>query len=129
MDEPGSPAPITAPSQPPLVGVVGPCAAGKSSLINRLKADGYTRVRHIAQEHSYVAEMWKRITHPDILVFLQVSYPVTLQRRNMDWTEKEYLEQLRRLQHARRHADLVIDTDNLSLDQVTEQVERFLQSL
>jgi hypothetical protein len=69
--------------------------------------------RHIAQEHSYVADMWQRLTHPDFLIFLKVSYLNTLKRRNLNWTEAEYQEQLFRLRHAILHADLTIDTDLL----------------
>jgi dephospho-CoA kinase len=35
------------------IGVVGPCAAGKTTLVAALKNRGY-EVHHIAQEHSYV---------------------------------------------------------------------------
>jgi ABC-type cobalamin/Fe3+-siderophores transport system ATPase subunit len=96
-----------------LVGVVGPCASGKSTLIANLNSVGVS-ARHIAQEHSYVQDMWQRITNPSILVFLDVSYPMSITRRNLDWTEKDYLEQRRRLEHARLHANLYIDTDPLT---------------
>ncbi len=109
-----------------MIGVVGPCGAGKSTLVDALDALGY-RTRHIAQEHSYVRDMWKRLTNPDLLVFLQASYPVTCQRRSLDWTEADYLEQQRRLAHAREHADLFIDTDPLDPDQVLAQSLAFLQ--
>ncbi len=78
MDEPAS-------TKKLLIGVVGPCAAGKSTLIAGLTRLGY-RTRHIAQEHSYVKDMWQRLTNPDILVFLDASYPTTCQRRKLDWT-------------------------------------------
>jgi len=119
-DPPGGEKPI-------LIGVVGPCGSGKSTLTNALDALGY-RTRHIAQEHSYVRDMWKRITNPDLLVFLQASYTVACQRRSLNWTEADYLEQQRRLSHAREHADLFIDTDPLDPDQVLLQVLAFLQS-
>ncbi len=111
-----------------LIGVVGPCTAGKSTLIEYLAAEGY-RARHIAQEHSYVPEMWQKITNPDVLIFLQVSFPVAQQRRKMDWTEKDYLEQQRRLAHAREHADFYLETDSLSIEEVREKVKAFLDSL
>jgi deoxyadenosine/deoxycytidine kinase len=110
------------------IGVVGPCAAGKSTLIAKLKQHGY-EARHIAQEHSYVANMWKRITNPDVLIYLDVSYYLTLERRNMNWTEAEYAEQLRRLAHAREHADLYIETNPLTADEVFQVVLNFLESL
>jgi deoxyadenosine/deoxycytidine kinase len=111
-----------------LIGVVGPCAAGKTTLINGLKRHDI-EARHIAQEHSYVADMWQRLTHPDILVYLDVSYPVTLERRKMDWNEREYREQIDRLEHARRNANLYIHTDPLTPEQVLEQVLTFVGQL
>jgi deoxyadenosine/deoxycytidine kinase len=72
-----------------LVGVVGPCAAGKSTLIAGLKERGY-QGKHIAQEHSFVPDMWQRVTRPDLLVYLDVSFPVSLQRRKLDWMEKDF---------------------------------------
>lgn len=111
--------------KPIRIGIVGPCASGKTTLVSRLLTYGYD-ARHIAQEHSYVPDMWKKITKPDILVYLQVSYPFTLQRRNLDWTEKEYNEQLNRLRHAHEHANLVVNTDNLSSEEVLVQVIQFL---
>ncbi len=115
------------PASSPLIGVVGPCGSGKSTLIARLEQRGFT-CRHIAQEHSYVKDMWKRITNPDVLIFLQASYPVCSARRALNWTEEEYLEQQRRLEHACAHADLVIDTDSLTPDEVFERVMAFLNS-
>lgn len=93
-----------------------------------LEAQAY-RVKHIAQEHSYVKDMWKRITNPDILIFMDASYPVTLQRRKLDWNEANWQEQQRRLSHARAHADFYIDTDLLTPEQVAEKVLGFLKSL
>ncbi len=107
------------------IGIVGPCAAGKTTLVNGLRQHGY-EARHVAQEHSYVADMWKRISNPDILIYLDVSYPLTLRRRKMEWTEREYDEQIHRLRHAREHTDLYLLTDQLSPDEVLEQVLRFV---
>jgi thymidylate kinase len=107
-----------------LIGVVGPCGAGKSSLVAGLQARGI-KARHIAQEHSYVQDMWKRMTNPDILIYLDVTYENTVIRRKLDWTPDEYAEQLRRLDHARQHADLVVDTNPLTILQVLETVIAF----
>ena len=108
-----------------LIGVVGPCAAGKSTLITELTPLGF-RTRHIAQEHSYVKDMWQRLTNPDILVFLDASYATTCQRRKLDWTEADWQEQQHRLRHARENADLYLDTDKLSAEQVLERVVEFV---
>lgn len=108
------------------IGVVGPCAAGKTTLVTKLRNMGY-QVRHIAQEHSYVPTMWKRIAKPDLLIFLDVNYENTLRRRQLNWTFEEYQEQLRRLSHARQHADLVIDTNPLNEEEVYHLVIEFLK--
>jgi deoxyadenosine/deoxycytidine kinase len=110
------------------IGLVGPCTAGKSILRAKLEAHGY-RVKHIAQEHSFVKDMWKRITKPDILVFLDVSYPTTLLRRKWDFRETDYQEQLHRLAHARQHADIYIHTDALTPDEVLNEVLKFLSGV
>jgi deoxyadenosine/deoxycytidine kinase len=110
-----------------LVGLVGPCGAGKSSLAAKLKGEGFL-IRHIAQEHSYVPDMWKRLTNPDLLIYLDVSYENTILRRNLDWTYAEYAEQLHRLRHARQYADLVVDTNPLELEEVQHIVLSFIQS-
>lgn len=110
----------------PSIGVVGPCTAGKSTLIRRLEGKYNVSLRHIAQEHSYVQNMWQRINPPEWLVFLDVSYPASMRRKKLNWTEAEYQEQQRRLAHARENADLYLMTDNMTPEQVAEQVERFL---
>jgi deoxyadenosine/deoxycytidine kinase len=111
-----------------LIGVVGPCGAGKSSLVAGLKIRGYM-VRHIAQEHSYVPDMWRRLTDPDILIYLDVSYENTMLRRKLDWSFEEYSEQLHRLRHARQYANLYIDTNIMILEDVIRFVDQFIQSI
>jgi deoxyadenosine/deoxycytidine kinase len=108
-----------------LIGIVGPCGAGKSTLIAGLENAGF-RCRHIAQEHSYVPYMWKRITNPDFLIFLNASFEVATRRRRLNWTEADYAEQQRRLAHAHEHADLIIETDPLSPQDVLARAIRFL---
>jgi deoxyadenosine/deoxycytidine kinase len=113
-------------AQPPtLLGIVGPCAAGKTTLVSALRARGVS-CKAIAQEHSYVPDMWQRLTRPELLIFLEVSYPVTVQRRKLDWTVEEYETQLYRLRHAYQHADLRIATDQLTPQQILERVLEFL---
>jgi cytidylate kinase len=114
------------PSHRSLIGVVGPCGSGKSTLIAGLEKHGYT-CRHIAQEHSYVQAMWQIIAKPDLLIFLYASFPVSTARRKLNWQQTDHDEQLRRLNHARQHADLVIDTDDLSLEQVLQKAVEYLE--
>ena len=110
---------------PVTIGLVGPCTSGKSTIRPLLEARGY-RVRHIAQEHSHAPAMWREIADPDVLVFLDVSYPETLRRRDWSWTEGEYAEQQRRLAHARENADLVIGTDEVSPGDIVERIMRWV---
>jgi cytidylate kinase len=128
MEPPGSKSLIntSALRRTPLVGVVGPCGSGKSTLIAGLEKYGYA-CRHIAQEHSYVQAMWQMITNPDVLLFLDASFPVSTVRRRLNWQKKDYDEQLRRLSHARQHASLLIDTDNLTPEQVLQKALEYLQ--
>lgn len=113
-------------SQKPLLGVVGPCGSGKSTLVAGLEKYGYI-CRHIAQEHSYVRAMWQKIAKPDLLIYLSVSFSISTARRKLDWQKKDYDEQLRRLDHARQHADLSIDTDELTPEQVLQRVLDYLE--
>jgi len=116
------------PSITPLIGVVGSCGSGKSTLIAGLEKLGY-RCRHIAQEHSYVQAMWQIVSKPDILIYLGASFPVSTQRTKLDWQVKDYREQLRRLTHAHEHAHLVVNTDDLTPEQVLQQVLDYLEGL
>lgn len=111
-----------------IVGLVGPCKSGKTLLKRGLSSLGYP-IKHIAQEHSFVQDMWEKIAKPDILIYLDVSFPVTLMRSSLQWHEGEYQEQLRRLTHAREHAHLIIHTDNLTPEQVLAQAVDFLSGL
>lgn len=110
-----------------LIGIVGPCGAGKTTLANGLTALGYN-ARAIAQEHSYVPDMWQRLTRPDVLIFLQASRDTGAQRRHMNWTEAEWQEQQHRLRHARQHAHFYLETDTFSIQEVLQQVLNFLDS-
>jgi deoxyadenosine/deoxycytidine kinase len=118
MDEP--------PSKSLLIGVVGPCGSGKSTLITGLNQHGYT-CRHIAQEHSYVPAMWQIITKPNLLIYLHASFQVSTTRRKLNWLESDYTEQLRRLSHAHAHANIIINTDDLTPSQILQQTLDFLK--
>lgn len=109
-----------------IVGVVGPCCSGKSTLVNSLIQRGYT-VRHIAQEHSFAPSMWKVIGKAELLVFLDVSFEVAQRRRWMDWKPADLEAQQQRLRHAREHCDVYLQTDTLSAEQVLKRVLSVLE--
>lgn len=110
-----------------MIGLVGPCKSGKTVLKRGLVSHEY-QVKHIAQEHSYVPDMWKKIAQPDILIYLDVSYQTTLDRSSLSWSLEEYEEQLRRLTHAQEHADLIIETDGKTPDEILRIVMDYLHS-
>ncbi len=72
--------------------------------------------------------MWQHISHPDILIFLDVSYEQATLRRKLNWTVAEYEEQQRRLAHARQHADIYVNTTSLTPHQVLSQVLDMLRN-
>ena len=110
----------------PLIGIVGPCGSGKSTLIAGLEKYGY-RCRHIAQEHSYVKHMWQVITNPDILIFLECSFENSTTRRKLNWQLADYEEQMRRLSHAHAHANFIIDTNIFDSENVLAQALNYLK--
>lgn len=111
-----------------IIGVVGPCAAGKSTLIAGLIERGF-QVKHIAQEHSIIPDMWQRLTKPDILIYLDVSYSATKQRQHINWTPEEYAEQQNRLRHARTNNNVYLRTDNLTPEEVLQHILTALRKI
>jgi deoxyadenosine/deoxycytidine kinase len=111
----------------PLVGVVGPCGAGKTALVTALRQQG-VQAREVAQEHSFVPAMWQRITGPDLLIYLDVSRREAERRKGRELPPPYWEQLVSRLAHARDHADLLIATDRLTLDHVLAQVLSFLDS-
>lgn len=112
--------------QSAIIGIVGPCCSGKSSLARALRERGYP-ARDMAQEHSFAPRMWQIIGRAEILIFLDVSYPAAQQRRRMNWQPADLDEERRRLRHARENCDLYLNTDGLTLEQVEAQVLAFLE--
>jgi GTPase SAR1 family protein len=113
--------------RPLRVAVVGPCAAGKSTLAEALKGAGYD-ARQPAQEHSYVPSMWQKLTQPDILIYLDVDYVNSKGRYpHVDSGRERLAEQHERLAHARHHCDFYLDTSGLTVTQVRDLAFSFLQ--
>ncbi|MEM7802137.1 MAG: hypothetical protein AAF633_23290 [Chloroflexota bacterium] len=112
------------------IAIVGPCSSGKSTLRKSLHSVGYTHIKNPTQEHSYVPDMWQKISKPDILIYLDVDYPATLERRpHIDLGPNRVKHQSDRLAHARQHADLYIDTSQLNPQEIELQVVDFLDQL
>ncbi|OQB00645.1 MAG: hypothetical protein BWY25_01745 [Chloroflexi bacterium ADurb.Bin222] len=112
----------------PLIGIVGPCSAGKSVLARQLRANGY-QVREIRQEHSVTPAMWQRITNPDILIYLDVRMDVAARREGLSEPSSWWVEEREfRLAHARRHCDFYLDTSDLSPQEILMQVQDFLHT-
>lgn len=107
--------------------VVGPCAAGKTTLVRGLQACGFEQARLVAQEHSGVPDLWKRRGRPDVLIFLDAHVQSINDRQHRsDWTSEYLGEQLYRLRRARSACDLYVPTDELTLEGVLERVLEFL---
>lgn len=103
------------------IAVVGPCASGKSTLVGALRDAGYD-AWSVAQEHSMVADLWRK-QHPDLLVALDLSLEeLRARRENPVWPAWLLDLQRTRLTHAMEHADIVIDTDDLTPADVTERI-------
>ena len=109
--------------------VVGPCGAGKTTLVESLTVLG-CEARECVQEHSHVADMWQRISRPDVLIYLGISL-VTVQQRKPThtWTQSMLDEQLRRVAHAKANSDLIVTTDGLTPQEVLLTVLEFLRQL
>ncbi len=104
----------------PKIGIVGPCAAGKSTLASALSERGY-QAKQIVQEHSYVPQMWRIVGKPDFLIYLDASFATCNQRKKLDWTQTEYELELARLADAREYCDYYLQTDGLDGAQVLER--------
>jgi len=110
----------------PRIVVVGPCAAGKTTLVKYLRPHGFN-IRSCAQEHSYVPRLWREFSRADILVFLDACLQTILRRLGRGQEAPINLEaEQRRLGDARSHCDLYLRTDGLTALQVAEIVEAFL---
>lgn len=106
--------------------LVGICGSGKTVLAEKLRKLGY-EVRECGQEHSEVPYMWRVISQPDILIYLDASEEVIYQRGQRHYVAGCVAEQRRRLAHARAHCDLYIMTDDLTESQVLDIVREFLE--
>lgn len=109
------------------IGIVGPCSSGKSTLARALRALGY-RVKEIMQEHCAAPMMWRRISNPDVLIYLDVTMGVAARREGLEQPSAWWVEEREvRLAHARAHCDLYIDTSALTPEDILTQVLGYLK--
>ncbi len=107
----------------PRLAIVGPCAAGKTTLVANLRARGLDAYA-VAQEHSGVSYLWQ-LAEPDLLIFLDVDLATTAARRRREWPAALYAMQQGRLAHARVHTDLYLDGSALTPEEIAMQVADF----
>ena len=106
--------------------VVGVCASGKTTLTRALRRLGLN-ARQVLQEHSYVPDMWLRLAHPDLLIYLDADADtIRRRRRSESWPDWLRLAEVKRLRHALEHCDLYVKTDDLSPSEVEAIVVDFL---
>src|ERR671917_782893 len=116
-----------APAESGKIVVVGPCAAGKSTLVAALRELGYD-AHASGQEHSEIATLWQH-SQPDVLITLDADISAVRDRRGDSWPEWLHDLQVRRLTAAARAADLAIDTTTLSTHAVVARVLAYLERL
>src|SRR5215207_6484399 len=124
-DRPGD-ARVT-PTESRKIVVVGPCAAGKLTLVTALRELGYD-AHASGQEHSEIAMLWQH-SQPDVLIALAVDIGAVRDRRGDSWPEWLHDLQVRRLAAASRAADLTVDTTTLSAQAVVARVIAYLERL
>jgi hypothetical protein len=103
-----------------LIGVVGNCVSGKTTLVKGLTERGFRAV-NIAQEHSTAPRLWQR-KNPDFLVCLSCTLDSARRRRQIFWGQERLDDQWQRLAHARAHCDIYLPTDDLTISDVLETV-------
>jgi energy-coupling factor transporter ATP-binding protein EcfA2 len=112
--------------QGPRTVVVGPCASGKTTLVNNLRCLGYN-IHSCAQEHSSARRLWTARCRAEVLVYLDAELETIARRQNRtDWTTRRLEAQRARLADARAHCDFYLQTDDLTREEVARAVDAFL---
>jgi len=104
---------------------VGPCASGKTTLVDNLRAHGYDAYV-CAQEHSAAPTLWAH-QDPDLLIALRTDLQTIRQRRGERWSEAIYNAQLERLQDAYNSADITIDSGEVDDISALKRTISFLE--
>ncbi|MBP2631525.1 MAG: hypothetical protein H6Q70_2153 [Firmicutes bacterium] len=108
-----------------LVAIVGVCASGKTTLVKGLREAGIDAY-NVAQEHSCIKKFWNR-KKPDLLVMIDATLSAIKKRRFVTWDEKRLEIQHERLRDARENANLYVQTDELSRDEVLQTILNFIR--
>jgi hypothetical protein len=103
-----------------LIGVVGNCASGKTTLVRGLTLLGYRAV-NIPQEHSVAPRLWRKL-NVDFLVLLSCNLATARKRRKIAWGQERLDSQAAKLADARAHCQLHLTTDELTIEQVRQTV-------
>ena len=62
------------------------------------------------------------IAQPDLLVYLDASFQTCCRRKDLNWRQPDYKEQLLRLAHAKDNCDILVQTDGHSEASVLDEV-------
>lgn len=110
----------------PLIKVVGISAGGKSTLVKGLRQAGYS-AQPVSQEHSNIPDLWQQFEKSQILFYVDIGLEEQRRRRpDVTWSKQTLAKETARLTHARDHADLVINTNGLSAEDVLDIALTFL---
>lgn len=105
-----------------LIGVVGNCVSGKTTLVQGLKQKGYQAV-NIPQEHSVTPRFWRKF-NADFLVCLSCTLATAQARRKIPWGQIRLNQQAAILADAKAHCQLYLPTDDYTVEQVLELVTK-----
>ena len=108
-----------------LVAIVGVCASGKTTLVKGLREAGVDAY-NVAQEHSCIKKFWNR-KKPDVLIMIDATLSAIKKRRFVTWDEDRLVVQHERLRDARENANLYIQTDELSREEVLQTIINFIR--
>lgn len=106
--------------------VVGPCASGKSTLVQRLREIGYD-AQVCAQEHSEIPGLWRR-SSPAATLALDLGIEALRRRRDEHRSELILARQRARLADAFASATALIDTSDLSPTEVLTRATAALRA-
>jgi ABC-type glutathione transport system ATPase component len=110
----------------PVIKVVGISGSGKSTLVRALRAAGYD-ARPVSQEHSNVPDLWQQFDRPLYLIYLNASLEEQRSRRqDVSWSVAAHQQEVLRLTHAREHADVRINTAELTPEGVYRVASTYL---